>query len=238
MASSSDNTCPEQDSAASFQISSSSGQQVPAMPARTPSRETKGSRSSSSSSRGVKKDSPPKPLVDRGPGTGSLIPFSRHRPPSPMASDVELIPDVTQTPGSHRPKPSAAPVKCIFISIVVSNTMLFRIVGSFICMSAVTFNRVFSLMSGWTLLMWHNKLELRRPRLRTKPEHLKHMFTVRRQPKPKQSMFGKKRRLVLNSSNTKPSRERERERQRERESLFASYKFTCAVKDVLSTETT
>ena len=129
-----------------------------------------------------------------------------------MASDVELIPDVRQLPpssGSHRPKPSAAPVKCIFISIVVSNTMLFRIVGSFICMSIVTFNRVFSLMSGWALLMWHNKLELTRPRLRTKPEHLKHMFTIRQQPK--QGMFDMKCRLFLNSSNTKPSRERERE---------------------------
>ena len=121
-----------------------------------------------------------------------------------MASDVALIPDARQTPaiisGSQRPKPaasqlrqcgrekktrpkpSAAPVKCIFISIVVFNTMLFRIVGSFICMSIVTFNRVFSLLSGWTLLMWHNKLELTMPRLRTKPEHL---------------------RLFVNSSNTK-----------------------------------
>ena len=63
--------------------------------------------------------------------------------------------------------------------------------------------------------MWHNKLELTRPRLRTKPEHLKHMCTIRQQPKP--DMFDMKCRLFLNSSNTKPSRERERERQRERE---------------------
>ena len=140
-----------------------------------------------------------------------------------MASDVELIPDVGKLPpssGSHRPairpvrhrsRPSAAPVKCIPISIVVFKTTLLRIVGNFICMSIVTFNRMFSFMSGWTLLMWHNKLELTRPRLRTKPEHLKRMFTIRQQPK--QSMFDKKCLLSLNNSSMKPSKKRERERE-------------------------
>ena len=144
---------------------------------------------------------------------GSLIPFSRHRPPSPMASDVELIPDVGKLPPSssghrpairparHRSRPSAAPVKCTRVSIVVFNTTLLRIVGNFICMSIVTFNRMFSFMSGWTLLMWHNKLELTRPRLRTKPEHLKHQS-------------GSSPNRACSTRNVGFPRERERERER------------------------